>query len=112
MDDRLGEALRDCFADKCQPSAETRAILHKKLLAAERRRATRRETLRDWAVVAYALAFSAVLTFAVWVFTGNGIVACVCAAWSLFSAVSGVALAIVCQKERSKGGRGNVVACD
>jgi hypothetical protein len=72
----------------------------------------RRETLWDWAVVAYALVFSAALTFVVWMLTGNGMVTLACATWSFFSAVSGVVLAIVCQRERNEGGRDHVVACD
>jgi hypothetical protein len=86
----------------------TRAALHKKLLAANRRR----ETIRDWAVMAYALVFSAALTVAVWILTGSKPMLYFCLAGLFLSGVCGAATTFICQKERNKGGIADVTVCD
>jgi hypothetical protein len=108
VDDQLDETIGSCFADRGRPSSGTRAALHKKLLAANRRR----ETIRDWVVMAYTLVFSAVLTVAVWMFTGSGVLLYFCLAGLILSVVCAAAITIVCQKERNKEGIADVTVCD
>jgi uncharacterized membrane protein len=108
MNDKLDKAIRSCFADRRRPPDEVRAALHKKLLTANRRR----ETIRDWVVMAYTLIFSAALTVAAWMLTGSNAVLYFCLAGLFLSAVCGVAITIVCQKEHDKGGVADVTVCD
>jgi hypothetical protein len=107
MNDKLDEAIKGCFADRRRPSDETRAVIRKKLFAAERRR----EMLRDWAVMAYAIIFSSVFTVAARVFVGGNAIFYLCLSNLFLSIIGGAAITIVCQRER-KGGVADVVVCD
>jgi uncharacterized membrane protein len=108
MNDKMDEAIRSCFADRCRPSNEIKAELRKKLVAAQRRR----ETIMGWAVMAFTLIFSAGLIAAIWMLTGSAAVVYICSVNLLLSGVSGALITFVCRMNRSKGGCEDASVCD
>jgi len=108
MTDRQDEMLKNYFSGRSQPSPEVKAALNQKILIA----AQKRESKWIWVITLYAVIFSAALAFAVWVVTGSEVFVFIFSIFIFVSAVSSVIITIVCQKERSKGGRGNVAICN
>ncbi|MCL2704031.1 MAG: hypothetical protein FWE91_10555 [Defluviitaleaceae bacterium] len=108
MEDNLTSDLKEFFADRVPPPAETRTALTRKLAEAQRDIERRRTIGQCLLVLLYAMLFSASILGIAWVFFGAGIIVLAVLIYLSASITAGLAIVLAFKSLLAKGGN----ACD